>query len=403
MIVSRFLLWAQRASPGHRAEAVTALANAFLYSDLSAADRAEAEIGLTAMLEDSSVLVRASMAAVLASSPAAPRHVIVALAGDTNQIAALVLARSPVLSDGDLVDMAAFGDAVLQCAIALRSEVSAAVSAALAEVGTADALVALIRNGGAEIAEFSLARMVERHGSNAVLREALLGRDDLPVDITQAVVASLAADLGRFVTGCGWLSPERSGRITQDARERTTVVLSARADEEGAVRLVDHLRRSGQLTPGLILRSILSRGIALAEAAFTDLSKMPARRVSAILCDGRSSAFRALYARAGFPDGLRPAFEAALAAWRETGAAPHAAPGLSCAMVRRVLAICEALPHGEAGRIVAFLRRFEVEAAIDEARRAASDLASEAAVALAVEYAAESATVLIDARDRLVA
>lgn len=35
MIIRRFLLWAREAPPGHRAEAVTALANAYLHSDLS--------------------------------------------------------------------------------------------------------------------------------------------------------------------------------------------------------------------------------------------------------------------------------------------------------------------------------------------------------------------------------
>ena len=48
MIVRQFLHWLRHAPPGERAEATSALARAYLYSDLSENDRAAAEgaIGL---------------------------------------------------------------------------------------------------------------------------------------------------------------------------------------------------------------------------------------------------------------------------------------------------------------------------------------------------------------------
>ncbi|WP_375459766.1 DUF2336 domain-containing protein [uncultured Enterovirga sp.] len=388
MIVSRFLLWARDAPPGDRVEAVTALAQAFLHSDLTPDNRWEARMALTAMLDDPSALVRRAMAVVLASSPEAPRPIVVALADDQDDIAEIVLARSPVLSDADLVDRAALGAERLQCAIATRPWLSTSVSAALAEIGTPDALLRLARNEGAEITGASLARMIERHGGSGLLREALLVRPDLPVEITQAIVAALAESLGGFVTGCGWLSAERSGRITRDARERTTVALSVSAECEDAERLVRHLRRSAQLTPALILRAILSRATPFAAAAFAELSGLASARVAAILQDARGYAFRALYGRSGLPENLRPAFEAALCARREVGD-PDGPARLSGWMVERALAACEALPPEDAGRLVALLRRFEVEAARDEARREAYGLADQAALALVMEHAPE--------------
>lgn len=387
MIVSRFLLWARSAPPGYRAEATAALANAFLYSDLSLEDREEARMALTAMLDDPSTLVRRAMAEALASSRAAPRHLIVALANDAAEVAAVVLGRSPLLADCDLVDAAALGEERVQCAIAARPLLSRAVAAAIAEIGGPAALVALAANRNADIPAFSLARMVERHGEDGALREALLARPDLPVDIAQAVAAALAESLGRFVTDCGWLSPERSGRVTREARERTTVALSGEAGCEDASRLVGHLRRSGQLTPALMLRAILSRSIGFAEAAFAELSGLAPGRVVAILRDERASAFRSLYARAGMPQTLRPAFEAALAAHRELRAKGQSDASLSRRMVERTLFFCEALPPEESGKLVALLRRFEAEAAREEARRVASNLADRAALALALEYA----------------
>lgn len=390
MIVSRFLLWARSAPPGHRAEATAALAKAFLYSELSQEDRREAETAMTAMLDDSSVLVRRAMAEALASSPVAPRHLVVALANDASEVGALVLGRSPVLADCDLVDATALGDERMQCAIAARPGLSRGVSAALAEIGAAAALVALAANPEADIPDFSLARMVERHGHDALLREALLARPGLPVEIAQSIATALAEALGRFVIDCGWLSQERSGRVTREARERTAVALSTRADDDGAARLVAHLRGTGQLTPALMLRAILSRSVGFTEAAFAELSGIAIGRVAGILKDERSSAFRSLYGRAGMPPALRPAFEASLAAHRELRAKGQSDATLSRRMVERTLASCEALPPEESGKLVALLRRFEAEAAREEARRIAANLADRAALALVLEYAPDA-------------
>lgn len=385
MIVRRFLLWARSAPPGDRAEAIGALARAYLYSGLSPDDRWEAETALTAMLEDRSALVRRAMAENLATSPDAPRHVIVALASDQIDVASIVLAASPVLLDCDLVDAAALGDERVQCAIAARPWLSHSLSAALAEVGTPTAVATLARNPGADITHATLSRMVERFGEVADVREALIGRPDLPVDIAQAIAAALARTLESFVAGCGWLSAERSGRIVREARDRTTVALSARSGDEIG-RLVSHLRRSGQLTPALMLRALLSREIAFVEAAFADLAQLRPARVCAILADRRGQGFRALYARAGLPAGLRPAFEAALAAFAEGAGEDVSGAQLSRRMIQRALSACESLPEEEAGRLLALLRRFEVEAALDEARGIADGLADEAALAIVLEH-----------------
>ena len=53
-----------------------------------------------------------------------------------------------------------------------------AVAAAIAEVGSAEACLTLIENAGADVAEFSLERIVTRFGHLAAIRESLLGRAD---------------------------------------------------------------------------------------------------------------------------------------------------------------------------------------------------------------------------------
>ena len=161
MIVRRFLAWSQMVPPGQRAEGVNALALGYLYSSMTPEIRREAEAALTALLEDPSPLVRRVLAEAFASAVEAPHHCVLALANDQPEIAALVLERSPVLTDQDLLDCAASGDVAVQAAIARRPDLSAGVSASLAEKASLEAVRALADNPGADVPEFSLRRMAQ--------------------------------------------------------------------------------------------------------------------------------------------------------------------------------------------------------------------------------------------------
>src|SRR6185503_3194829 len=101
MIVRQFLHWLRTAPAGERAEATSALARAYLYSDLSEDDRLAAEGAMTMLLDDASPLVRRALAEALAASKEAPASVIISLAADQPEVAALVLERSPLLLDAD--------------------------------------------------------------------------------------------------------------------------------------------------------------------------------------------------------------------------------------------------------------------------------------------------------------
>src|SRR6516162_2159477 len=116
MIVRNFLQWVRSAPAAERGDATRALARAYLYSDLSADDRAAAEGALIMLLDDPSPLVRAELARALSFSEHAPPAVILGLALDQPEIASWVLEHSPLLLDTDLVDVAANGVAQTQLA-----------------------------------------------------------------------------------------------------------------------------------------------------------------------------------------------------------------------------------------------------------------------------------------------
>ena len=82
MIVRHFLQWVRTAEAAERAEATSALARAYLYSDLSPDDRIAAEGAMIMLLDDPSPLVRHALAEALGSSPDAPAAVMHALVND---------------------------------------------------------------------------------------------------------------------------------------------------------------------------------------------------------------------------------------------------------------------------------------------------------------------------------
>jgi len=376
MIVRQFLQWQRNASAAERADATSALARAYLHSALTPDDRAAAEGALLILLDDPSPLVRAALAQALASSELAPPTVILALASDQPEIAAHVLEHSPLLVDADLVDAVATLGSQAQLAIASRAALPPAVSAAIAEVGSPEACLVLVENARAEIAPFSLDRVVERFGYLGAIREAMLARHDLPAPTRQALVAKLAQALAGFVTARDWLEEDRAQRMAKEACEKATVILAAVSPGHEIRPLVRHLRESGQLTAGLVLRALLSGNIELFVQALAELSDLPHTRVSALVHDQRGTGFRALYRKASLPESTYPAFCEAIEALREGGfvGSPRGATNLKRRMVERVLTRCAQQSLGDIEPLLTLLRRFAAEAAREEARMFCDDL-----------------------------
>jgi uncharacterized protein (DUF2336 family) len=320
------------------------------------------------------------MAEVFSRSPDAPATIVRALAADQPSIALPVLEHSPLLIDADLVDIVATGTSDMQCAIARRINLPSSVSAAIAEVGSAAAALELIENAYAELAPFSWDRIVERHGHLAAIREAMLLLEGLPAATRAALVAKLTNTLAQFAAARNWLSPERAGRLADESRERSTISIAARSRGEDMQGLVQHLRATGQLNAGLILRALLSGNLELFEAALAQLADLPLARVTALVHDRGNASLQALLVRAGLPESTFAAFRVALEASRETGYVDTTggAERLRRRMVERVLTHCET-DGRSAEPLLILLRRFATESAREEARMFCEELVADEA------------------------
>ena len=369
MLVRRFLSWVQTAPAAARASAVSALAKAYLGEEMDPRERGEAENALTLMLDDGSVMVRRALAEALADAGNAPAHLIAALSADRSDIAAIVLSRSPLPTEAELVERVAIGDVLVQTAIAIRPFVSAPLSAAIAEVAEVEALAKLAANPAADILEFSFMRMVQRHGSVPALRVALLERKDLPVAVRQSLMASGARPASPTSEGREVTIGATADHPGREVAEKATLDLVRITSDAEMPPLVQHLRRSGQLTASLLLRAVVMGEPRLFAASLVELTGQTPARVTALLADRRGGAFDAIYARAGLPPTLMPAFRAALDAHHQ--ADPQGIVE-DAALVRKiaaaVLAVCESPGLAEQSGLVAMLRKVDAEAAREEAR-----------------------------------
>ena len=392
MIVRQFISWVRTAPAGERAEATRCLARAWLISDLSEDDRAAAEGALLMLLDDASPLVRQAMAEVFAHSLDAPAAIVAALAIDQASVAIPILEHSPLLLDSDLVDMVATGNAETQSAIARRFDLPPSVCAAIAEVGCALSVLELIENRAAQLADFSLARIAERFGHLAAIRESLLTMDELPAAIRLTLAQKLSDTLTQFVTARDWLNPDRARRAAGEAMERSTVNIAAQTRGADMAVLIGHLRSVGQLNAGLILRALLSGNIELFEESLVELSGLPRSRVAAIVHDRGGASLNALLAKAGLPESTYRAFRAALDASHEIGfvGTVAGATRLRRRMVERVLTQCETAETVSEPLLI-LLRRFAMESAREEARLFCDELAADDFIGTLNAHVAEEA------------
>lgn len=372
MVIEHLLKWLRTARVAERTAAAAALARTFSDHALPFEDRCAVEAALTLLLDDPSSKVRAAIAEALSMSRHAPLQIVSALAADQPDVAALIIARSPLLSDTDLIDRVADGNPAIQKLVAGRPRVSPQVSAAVAEIGEKGACTVLLQNSGAEIAAISFRRIIERHGDHAELRQALLEHSDLPSDCRHMLVVRVGDALKASPLMLRLVGATRAERITRDAcvKASLTLIDATRAGEHAA--LVEHLRLSGELTASFVIRTIAHGKIDFFGATLIALTGQAESRVRALLANGHDVALSALMRAAGLAESIHAVILTALKVWREVanGRRVAGAQEVSWLMLKEI--------GGEAaeGDLAGLLKSIHIEALRDNARGLALAIAA---------------------------
>lgn len=154
---------------------------------------------LQKLVEDAAVSVRAAIADVVKDMPDAPRDLILRLARDVEiPVCGPVLEFSPLLTTEDLlglIDQPPNPDAL--AAIARRPHLNETVSDAIAATASSPAIVALLRNGSAQIREATLDSLIAQAADHVEWHEPLVQRPKLSPRAARALSAIVADHLVR--------------------------------------------------------------------------------------------------------------------------------------------------------------------------------------------------------------
>jgi len=307
-------------SPDARVETATKVAKAFYETELSSSERSLAEEIFRIMVRDAEVRVREALSVNLKSSPELPKDVALSLARDVESVSLPVLEFSSVLSDADLVEIIRMSGAEKQTAVAKRASVSSEVANALIDHGKSGMVVAtLVNNPGAELRDAELEKAFAKHGADPAVNNSLVSRANLPVRISEKIVARVSEALREHLLSHKEISTEMAADLVLQARERATVaLLPAGTKSTDVVDLVKQLRDNQRLTPSLILRTLCIGDLTFFEAALAVLANMPIVSARVLIHDEGKLGLQSIYQRTPLPANLFPAFRVAFDVARET-------------------------------------------------------------------------------------
>ena len=305
-------------APGRRAKVVQQLAVDIDADRLSETEWKIALDIMRTMAADAETIVRQAVATSLKQSKHLPRDVAVALASDDIKIAQPILESSPVLTDQDLITVLAEGNGTKQVAIARRPEVSAEVAAAVIDTGNAAAVTTLVGNEGAALNEDLMQRTIDRYSRFETVKAAMVHRSELPVTISERLVALVSDRLKVVLASRHSLPADLATDILIEARERATVGLLTKGTAQDTQALVAQLHARGRLTASLVLRALCMGDIRFTEDAMAEAAGVSSERASLLIHDGGPLGLKAIYKKSGFPDAMFPAFRVAVDMFHET-------------------------------------------------------------------------------------
>lgn len=283
----------------------------------------EAELGiahdiLRVMAKDVEATVRSALSASLRAARRLPHDVAMRLANDVEAVALPILAESPVLTEGDLVELVGSGSSPKQEAIARRTDVSEAVSDAVTRQGSEEAVAVLLANAKARVTEASLGIAVDRFADSDRVKTTMVHRAGLPVTIAERLVAIVSDNLQSYLVSHHDLPVELATDIVLQSRERATLAYTFGSDERELERLVRQMHRRKRLTPFLVLRAICVGDLAFFEMAMAVMAGIPVANARTLIHDAGLKGLVSLYEQTGLPLRLLPAARVALGVVRGT-------------------------------------------------------------------------------------
>lgn len=319
------------------------------------------------LVRDTELQVRQTLAESVKNNPYIPRDIVLSLAKDVEQVAIPVIEYSEVLSDADLVDIITTSRHMGKpTAVARRKKLSARVSNALVDTGSAQVVDALVRNAQADISTDAYGKIVKQFANEAEMMQRVARRPELPVTVVEKLITLVSSSLADQLEKKYQLTRTELAYEAEQARESTTLKLvqsspGAAASDEEVEKLVEQLFAYNRLTPSMIFSALCRGNVPFFEISLAKLAHIPLKNARILLNDRGELGFKALYEKSELPESLFPAVRHVLRASRPLlaeGLTPGT-PAFSNRLVEYLLAVAEEEAIDNLSYVLALVRQAE--------------------------------------------
>ena len=348
------------ATPKAKTETATAVAKEFASGTMTQREREIATKIFGLMARDIEVRVRQAVAQHVKSCPHLPEDLARTLANDVETVALPLIQYSGVLGEADLIAIIDSGSVDKQIAVAKRKKVSETVSDALVDAGNAKVVGALLANHGADIAERSYGKVLDRFPGDVRIQELMIERPTLSLATTERLIACVSIELRERVLARQDFSGELADELIRHGREGalTRSVAADRRDHE-VEGLIKRLKGKGDLTPTLVLRALCEGDLNLFEAAIAAMADMSVDNARTFLHQRGPGGLRMVFRNTGMP---QPMFRPIQLAIEQVGTLREESPAAAAAeisrrIVDRLVIEYEGLPDGSLESLMSELSR----------------------------------------------
>lgn len=287
-------------SAENRAEAARKVSQAFSAGGLSDAERLIVEDIFRAMLHDTEQVVRQSLSENLKSDPTIPRDVAQALARDVASVALPMVEFSTLLKDEDLIEIIRAQSPQHQMAVARRASISTTVTDVLADTHNEDVVAAMVANEGAVLSESAYAKVLDEFGTSAKVNGPMALRKNLPLKVAERLITFVSDQLRDHLMVKHGNSANALTDMVLQAREKTILnMLQDGAVTTDVIDLVDQLYRQKQLTPTIVMRSLLMGDVIFFEASLARMADVPVKNAYKLIHDNGDRGLMALFQKCG--------------------------------------------------------------------------------------------------------
>jgi uncharacterized protein (DUF2336 family) len=267
---------------------------------------------LDRLARDAAVSVRAILAEEIKNLTCVPPDIVKRLAQDAEAIVAVpILEYSPLLSDTDLLEVIACGQAHdVLAAVARRKPVTEDVSAAIAMSLDVPAITALLTNADAKIRKETLDQIIEQAESVGDWHVPLALRADLSARAIRRIAGFVGAALIERLAARNDLSDSTRQHLSRELRARVAeseIVAGAPVPPARAADLVAKARAQGRLDAVFLEQAAQSGNRELTIMTLAELSGVPVAAVRRILSARTAKPVIALVWHAHLP--MRAAFK----------------------------------------------------------------------------------------------